>query len=140
MVMMAGWILPGSGPHRPSGVGLEARAILRRTTHMSLAVGTRLGSYEILGTVGAGGMGEVYRARDTRLDRDVAVKVLPTHLASDPDALARFEREAKAVAALSHPNILAIHDFGRTDDGTSYAVMELLDGGTVRERLNEGPV
>jgi Tol biopolymer transport system component len=107
---------------------------------MSLAVGTRLGSYEILGTVGAGGMGEVYRARDTRLDREVAVKVLPTHLAMDADSLARFEREAKAVAALSHPNILAIHDFGRTDNGTVYAVMELLDGETVRQRLADGPV
>ena len=79
---------------------------------MPLAAGTRLGAYEILGPLGAGGMGEVYRARDTKLDRDVAIKVLPPQLAENPAALARFEREAKAVAALSHPNILAIFDFG----------------------------
>ena len=79
---------------------------------MSLAPGDRLGPYRIVAPLGAGGMGEVYRARDTRLDRDVAVKVLPTQLAEAPEALARFEREAKAVAALSHPNILAIHDVG----------------------------
>jgi Tol biopolymer transport system component len=106
---------------------------------MSLAVGARLGPYEILAPIGAGGMGEVYRARDTKLDRDVAIKVLPTHLASDPEALARFEREAKAVAALSHPNILSIHDFGRDEaSGVSYAAMELLEGGTLRERLASG--
>ena len=83
-------------------------------------------------------MGEVYRARDTKLDRDVAIKVLPPHLAADPEALARFEREAKAVAALSHPNILSIHDFGRDASGVSYAAMELLEGGTLRERLSSG--
>ncbi len=104
---------------------------------MSLAEGTRLGPYEILASIGAGGMGEVYRARDTRLDRDVAVKVLPAALTRDPAALARFEREAKAVAALSHPNILAVHDFGQSD-GTTYAVMELLEGETLRQRLSEG--
>src|SRR5262249_30200710 len=93
--------------------------------------------YEILSPLGAGGMGEVYRARDRKLDRDVAIKVLPESVAQDPDALARFEREAKAVAALSHPNILAIHDFG-THCGTAYAVMELLEGETVRAKL-EGP-
>ncbi|HEY3203121.1 MAG TPA: protein kinase, partial [Thermoanaerobaculia bacterium] len=93
---------------------------------MSLEPGTRLGPYEILAPLGAGGMGEVYRARDSKLDRDVAIKVLPVSIAADPDALARFEREAKAVAALSHPNILAIHDFG-SQDGVSYAVMELLE-------------
>src|SRR5262245_31127268 len=79
---------------------------------MSLPVGRRLGPYEILATLGAGGMGEVYRARDTRLQRDVAVKVLPRSLSDDPSARARFEREARAVAALSHSNILAIHDIG----------------------------
>ncbi len=78
---------------------------------MPLTAGARLGPYEILATLGVGGMGEVYRARDLRLEREVAIKVLPEHLAADPEALARFEREAKAVAALSHPNILAIHDF-----------------------------
>ncbi|HWW94331.1 MAG TPA: protein kinase, partial [Vicinamibacteria bacterium] len=79
---------------------------------MALSTGTRLGPYEILSPLGAGGMGEVYRARDTKLDRTVAVKVLPESLGGNRDALARFEREARAVAALSHPNILAIHDFG----------------------------
>src|SRR5262245_12034503 len=84
-------------------------------------------------------MGEVYRARDSKLDRDVAIKVLPQHLTSDADALARFEREAKAVAALSHPNILSIFDFG-TQDGTAYAVTELLEGETLRGKLDGGPV
>ena len=102
---------------------------------MTLAAGTRLGPYEILAPLGAGGMGEVYRARDSKLERDVAVKVLPQSLAADPDALARFEREAKAVAALSHPNILAIHDFG-THDGVAYAVTELLEGETLRGKLD----
>ena len=78
-----------------------------------ITTGTQLGPYTVLAPLGAGGMGEVYRARDSKLDREVAVKVLPARLAEDRDALARFEREAKAVAALSHPNILAIHDFGR---------------------------
>jgi TolB-like protein/cytochrome c-type biogenesis protein CcmH/NrfG len=106
---------------------------------MTLAVGTKLGPYEILSPLGAGGMGEVYRARDKKLDRDVAIKVLPQTVANDPDVLARFEREAKAVASLSHPNILAIHDFG-TQDGTAYAVTELLDGETLRGKLDGGPV
>jgi eukaryotic-like serine/threonine-protein kinase len=101
---------------------------------MSLSPGARLGPYEILSPLGAGGMGEVYRARDTRLDRDVAVKVLPERLAEDSKALSRFEREAKAVAALSHPNILAIHDFAESA-GIHYAVTELLNGETLRERL-----
>jgi TolB-like protein/Flp pilus assembly protein TadD len=106
---------------------------------MTLASGSRLGSYRILAPIGAGGMGEVYRARDEKLDRDVAIKVLPESVAADPDTLARFEREAKAVAALSHPNILAIHDFGK-HDGICYAVMELLEGQTLREKLLPGPV
>ena len=101
---------------------------------MTLAGGTRLGPYEILAPLGAGGMGEVYRARDTKLDRDVAVKVLPAHLTRAPTRSLRFEREAKAVAALSHPNILAIHDFG-AHGRRAYAVMELLEGETLRERL-----
>ena len=101
---------------------------------MSVSIGTRLGPYEILGFIGAGGMGEVYRAKDSRLGRDVAIKVLPEQLAKNPQALARFEREARAVAALSHPNILAIHDFG-TDQGITYAVTELLEGETLRKRL-----
>ena len=106
---------------------------------MALSAGTRLGPYEILSPLGAGGMGEVYRARDSRLDRDVAIKVLPESLLEDGDALARFEREAKAVAALSHPNILAIHDFGR-EGGIAYAVMELLQGETLRDRLDAGAI
>ena len=105
----------------------------------SLVQGRRLGPYEILGPLGSGGMGEVYRARDKKLDRDVAIKVLPQSVAADPEALARFEREAKAVAALSHPNILAIHDFG-SDNGVTYAVMELLEGDTLRDKLEEGPI
>src|SRR5262245_15177162 len=96
--------------------------------------GRTLGHYRINSLIGAGGMGEVYRARDTRLDREVAIKILPEELAGNPEPLRRFEREAKAVAALSHPNILAIHDFGN-EQGVSYAVMELLEGETIRARL-----
>jgi serine/threonine protein kinase/predicted esterase len=106
---------------------------------MPLSSGTRLGPYEILSPIGAGGMGEVYRSRDTRLDRTVAIKVLPEHLAKDASSLKRFEREAKAVAALSHPNILEIHDFG-TDQGIAYAVMEFLEGETLRAKIARGPV
>ena len=100
-------------------------------------IGSRLGPYEITAKLGEGGMGEVYRARDSKLDREVAIKVLPAHLASDAEALSRFEREAKAVAALSHPNILAIFDFGREGE-TAFAAMELLEGETLRERLVAG--
>ena len=106
---------------------------------MPLTPGTRLGPYEILAPLGAGGMGEVYRALDTRLDREVAVKVLPAHLSQDAEARSRFEREAKAVAALSHPNILAIHDFG-LEGGTAYAVTELLEGETLREKVGGSPL
>src|ERR1700730_4795267 len=101
---------------------------------MVLSPGSRLGPYEIVAPIGAGGMGEVYRARDPRLGREVAIKVLPEHLAQDPEALARFEREARAVAGISHPNILAIHDFG-SERGVSYVVTELLEGETLRSRL-----
>ena len=103
---------------------------------MSLPGGTRLGSYEILGKVGSGGQGEVYRARDAKLNREVAIKVLPEALAKDPAALARFEKEAHAIAALSHPNILAIYDFA-TDGGIAYAVTELLEGDTLRARMGD---
>ena len=106
---------------------------------MPLPPGTRLGSYEIIAAIGSGGMGEVYRARDSRLNRDVAVKVLPVVFATDPDRLARFEREARAVAALSHPNILAIHDFA-SHGRVAFAVMELLEGETLRQRLTDGPL
>jgi eukaryotic-like serine/threonine-protein kinase len=106
---------------------------------VTLAAGTRLGAYQIVEALGAGGMGEVYRARDSRLDRDVAIKVLPARLAEDPVALSRFEREAKAVAALSHPAILAIFEFGSAD-GVAYAATELLEGETLRARLARGPL
>ncbi|MEI6667083.1 MAG: protein kinase [Acidobacteriota bacterium] len=106
---------------------------------MTLTSGTRLGPYDILTPIGAGGMGEVYKARDPRLDRFVAIKVLPEHLASNADALARFEREAKAVAALNHPNILGIHDVA-AHEGTRYVVMELLEGESLRARLDAGPI
>src|SRR5688572_25943121 len=108
---------------------------------MSLTAGTRLGPYEVIAPIGAGGMGEVYKARDTRLQRLVAIKVVPASIANDAAALAHFEREAQAVASLSHPNILALHDIGRepgSDAGISYAVMELLEGRTLREVLHEG--
>jgi len=104
---------------------------------VTLRSGLRLGPYEILSPIGAGGMGEVYRARDSRLGRDVAIKVPPEHLASDAAALARFEREARAIAALSHPNILEIHDVG-SDAGVTFVVTELLKGETLRQRLSGG--
>jgi eukaryotic-like serine/threonine-protein kinase len=104
---------------------------------LSLTPGSRLGSYEIVSAIAAGGMGEVYRAHDPRLTRDVAIKILAAALSRDPDALARFEREAKSVAKLSHPNILAIHDVGRAGD-LSFVVTELIDGETLRARLANG--
>jgi TolB-like protein/Flp pilus assembly protein TadD len=104
-----------------------------------LSVGTQLGPYRIVAPLGAGGMGEVYRAWDTRLDREVAIKVLPEQFAHDVEWVARFDREAKAVAALAHPNILAIHDYG-TAHGRSFAVMELLEGETLRSRLRKAPL
>jgi len=106
---------------------------------MPLSVGDRLGPYEILAPIGAGGMGEVYRARDSRLGREVAVKVLPEHLADNSEALARFESESKAVAALSHPNILVLFDVGE-HEGIRYAVTELLAGETLRDRLSRSPL
>ena len=102
---------------------------------MTISAGSRLGPYEVLSPLGAGGMGEVWKARDTRLGRDVAIKVLPESVARSADALARFQREAKAVAALSHPNILAIHDFGE-ENGVSFAVMELLEGESLRDLIS----
>ncbi len=113
---------------------LEVAARLESEVPPRSLAGQRLDHYQITSLLGAGGMGEVWRARDAHLDREVAVKVLPAHLAQDGGALARFQREARAVAALSHPNILAIHDFG-ADQGISYAVTELLEGETLRARL-----
>src|SRR6202171_2929481 len=104
---------------------------------MALTSGTKLGPYEIQAALGAGGMGEVYRARDTRLGRDVAIKVLPSHLSSDPDSKPRFEREAKAISALSHPHICHLYDIG-SQDGADYLVMELLEGKTLAQRLQRG--
>ena len=99
---------------------------------MSLSPGSRLGSYEIVAPLGAGGMGEVYRARDARLGREVAIKVLPSAVASDPDRRQRFEQEARSASALNHPNILTIYDIGEVD-GTVYIAMELIEGRTLRE-------
>src|SRR5271169_5013263 len=104
---------------------------------MALTSGTKLGPYEIVSPVGAGGMGEVYRARDTRLNRDVAIKVLPEALAKDADRLRRFEQEARTIAALNHPNILGIHDIG-THDGAPYLVSECLEGQSLRLELSGG--
>src|SRR3970282_1242168 len=106
---------------------------------MALTSGTRLGTYEVRALVGAGGMGEVYAAHDTKLDRDVAIKVLPEQFARDPERLARFQREAKLLAALNHPNIAAI--YGLEESGsTHYLVMELVEGPTLAERVLSGPV
>ena len=101
--------------------------------------GTKLGPYEIVAPLGAGGMGEVYRARDTRLERDVAVKVLPAHLASDPQLKQRFEREARTVSSLNHPHICTLYDIGR-EGSTDFLVMEYLEGETLLERLKRGPL
>src|SRR5262245_5374474 len=106
---------------------------------MTLAPGQRLGTYRIEALIAAGGMGEVYRATDTRLDRTVAIKVLPGPLASDPGRRERFEREARAVAALAHPNICALHDIGK-EGGVDFLVMEHLEGETLAHRLGRGPL
>jgi serine/threonine-protein kinase len=116
---------------------MERPAASAATQKLAVVRGTRLGPYEVIDLLGAGGMGEVHRARDTRLGRDVAIKVLPEHVAHDPDALERFGREARAVAALSHPHIAALFDIGETD-GTHYLVMELLEGETLAGRLRRG--
>src|SRR6185436_19712084 len=104
---------------------------------MTLSAGTRLGSYEIITPLGAGGMGEVYRAKDTRLDRIVAIKVLPTHLTNNPEMQQRFEREARAVSSLSHSNICTLYDVGR-QDGIDYLVMEYIEGESLADRLTKG--
>src|SRR5713226_1033942 len=106
---------------------------------MTLARGAHLGPYEIGEMIGRGGMGEVYRATDTRLGREVAIKILSSHLADDPASLARFRREARAVAALSHPNIVAVFDVG-SEGGTQFVVTELLQGETLRARLAASPL
>src|SRR5437016_8794272 len=101
---------------------------------MTLPIGTRLGAYEIVGSVGAGGMGEVYRARDARLQRDVAIKILPESLSQDRSAVARFQREAQAASALNHPHILNIYEVGRIEE-RDYIAMELIGGETLRDRI-----
>src|SRR5688572_9516522 len=106
---------------------------------MALASGARFGSYEIAAKIGAGGMGEVYRARDTRLDRDVALKILPEAFANDPERLARFEREAKTLAALNHPHIAQIHGL-EDSNGVRALVLELVDGPTLADRIAQGPI
>src|SRR6516164_6444231 len=106
---------------------------------MSLSVGSRLGGYEILSLLGQGGMGEVYRARDVRLGRDVAIKILPTDVADDPDRLARFEREAQVLASLNHPHIGQIHGV-EDSSGVPALVMELVEGPTVADRIAEGAI
>src|ERR1700692_1716349 len=106
---------------------------------MALSSGARLGPYEILAPLGAGGMGEVYKARDTRLDRTVAIKVLPEHLSQKPQLRERFEREARAVSSLNHPHICTLHDVG-PQDGVDYLVMEYREGGTLAGRLDKGPL
>src|SRR5215475_2422275 len=104
---------------------------------MTLSAGTRLGPYEILSSLGAGGMGEVYKARDTRLDRTIAIKVLPPHTAERPDVRQRFEREARVVSALNHPHICTLYDIGQ-EGGRDYLVMEYLNGETLADRLRRG--
>src|SRR5262245_40590012 len=106
---------------------------------MPLAAGARLGPYEIVSPLGAGGMGEVYRARDMNLGRQVAIKILPDTVAHDPERLARFEREAKTLASLNHPNIAILHGFEKAD-GFRALVMELVDGETLADRLARGPI
>jgi Tol biopolymer transport system component len=106
---------------------------------MSLVQGTKLGPYEIQSPLGVGGMGEVYRAKDTRLDRTVAVKILPSHLSDNPEAKQRFDREARAISSLNHPNICTLHDVGH-QDGTDFLVMEFLEGETLADRLRKGPL
>src|SRR5215469_6078893 len=106
---------------------------------MSLASGTKLGPYQIVAPLGAGGMGEVYRARDTRLERTVALKILPAHFSCDPVRKQRFEREAKIVSNLNHPHICVLHDIG-SQDGIDYLVMECVQGETLTERLQKGPL
>src|SRR6202051_2734391 len=105
---------------------------------MPLSPGTRLGPYESAAPLGAGGMGEVYRARDTRLERTVAIKILPARLSDDAEAQERFDREARAISSLSHPYICHLYDVG-VQDGTSYLVMEYLEGQTLADRLRKGP-
>src|SRR6516164_2933690 len=106
---------------------------------MALTIGTQLGSHEITALLGKGGMGEVYRARDLKLKREVAIKILPEEFSRDPDRMARFQREAEVLASLNHPNVAAIYDLKETD-GTRYIVLELVEGETLADRIVRGPI
>src|SRR3954454_14518657 len=140
--------MAGSEPPSRSGITYSVAVMVRIIgskdtgiidTHMTLAKGRMLGPYEIVSMLGAGGMGEVYRARDTRLNRTIAIKVLPAMLNANAALRERFEREARAISALSHPNICALYDIGN-DDGTEFLVMEYLEGETLAERIARGPL
>src|SRR5215471_2054043 len=114
-----------------------------RSSTMALAPGTRIGSYEVISAIGAGGMGEVYRARDTKLGRDVALKILPDAFITDAERVARFQREAQVLASLNHPNIATIHGLEGADAGRASIralVMEFVDGPTLADRIAEGPI
>src|SRR5205814_10725938 len=115
------------------------RPLRRQGSEVTISTGARLGPYEIVGALGAGGMGEVYRAKDPRLGREVAIKVLPASFSEDPDRLKRFEQEARAAGVLNHPNITAVYDIGSAE-GAPYIVTELLEGETLRNRLLSGPL
>ena len=106
---------------------------------MGITAGTKLGPYEIVSPLGAGGMGEVYRAQDTRLERTVAIKVLPEHLSSDPQRRERFQREAKTISGFSHPNICGLHDIGE-ESGTHFLVLEYIEGESLAEHLRKGQI
>jgi len=134
---LRGEVLSLLGHEREAERLMERPAASAATQKLAVVRGTRLGPYEVVELIGAGGMGEVYRARDTRLGRDVAIKVLPAEVSNDAAALARFDREARALAALSHPHIAALHDMGE-HEGTHYLVMELLAGETLASRLRRG--
>jgi eukaryotic-like serine/threonine-protein kinase len=112
---------------------------MARRAFMALSAGTKLGPYEIFSQLGSGGMGEVYRARDTRLDREVAVKILPSHLSENADAKQRFEREARTISSLNHPHICTLYDVGQ-QDGVDFLVMEYLEGETLAARLRKCPL
>src|SRR5450432_2805872 len=122
-----------------SFLGADASEVLQLTPTRALSSGTKLGPYELIELLGAGGMGEVYRARDARLDRIVAIKILPAAFSADHDRMQRFAQEARAAAALNHPNILSIFDIG-DQQGSLYVVSELLEGETLRDRLRNGAI
>ena len=131
-------VLDAGEPTSPARVAVGSRDAYNQAP-MSLSSGTRLGAYEVVAALGAGGMGEVYRARDTKLDRDVALKVLPDLFANDPERLGRFQREAKVLASLNHPNIGSIYGLEESD-GVQALVLELIEGPTLADRIAQGPI